>query len=70
MQVTGVARAETLPLLHPDTPTVPAAGVVSVVVFPDEDLRDPDAPLPDLGLLRRVAALPRRRAGWSPPSST
>ncbi len=29
--------------------------MVSVVVFPDEDLRNPDAPLPDLGLLRRVA---------------
>ena len=34
----GVGRAETLPLLHPDTPHVDAAGVVSVVVFPAEDL--------------------------------
>jgi hypothetical protein len=54
LQVTGVARAQTLPLFHPDTPTVDAAGVVSVVVFPTEDLRTPDAPMPDLGLLRRV----------------
>ncbi|MCJ0874250.1 putative baseplate assembly protein [Streptomyces sp. AP-93] len=56
LQVPGVRRAETLPLLHPDTPTQPAAGVVSVLVFPVEDLRDPGAPLPDLALLRRVAA--------------
>ncbi len=54
-QVSGVARAEPLPLLHPDAPTVLSAGVVSVAVFPDTDLRDPNAPLPDLGLLRRVA---------------
>ena len=55
LQVTGVGRAETLPLLHPDTPSVPAAGVISVVVFPTEDLTAPNAPLPGLGLLRRVA---------------
>ena len=61
-QVPGVRRAETLPLLHPDTPTQPAAGVVSVVIFPDADRRAPAAPQPDLGLLRRVAAYlnPRR----------
>jgi len=50
-----VARAEPLPLLHPDTPDVNAAGVISVVVFPSEDLRDPAAPLPDHALLREVA---------------
>ncbi len=63
-QVSGVARAETLPLLHPDTPHENAAGVLSVVVFPTEDLVHPSAPLPDLGLLRRVAAYldPRRLA--------
>jgi predicted phage baseplate assembly protein len=62
LQVTGVKRAETLPLLHPDTPNVDAAGVVSVVIFPEEDLRAPSAPTPDLGLLRRVAVyLDRRR---------
>ena len=54
-EVTGVARAEPLPLTHPDTPAVSAAGVVSVVIFPAEDLTTPDAPLPGLGLLRRVA---------------
>jgi Baseplate J-like protein len=50
-----VARADVLPLFHPDTPAVEAAGVTSVVVLPDDDRRNPDAPLPDLGLLRRVA---------------
>ena len=55
LQVTGVGRADTLPLLHPDTPAVQAAGVVSVVVFPSVDLTTPEAPLPGLGLLRRVA---------------
>ncbi|MGH3991058.1 MAG: putative baseplate assembly protein, partial [Pseudonocardiaceae bacterium] len=62
LQVTGVARAETLPLLHPDTPLVAAAGVVSVAVFPREDTRAPNAPVPDRGLLSRVAAhLDQRR---------
>lgn len=55
LQVTGVGRAETLPLLHPDTPNVPAAGVISVVIFPTEDLTAPQAPLPGIGLLSRVA---------------
>ncbi|MFJ3204928.1 putative baseplate assembly protein [Streptomyces sp. NPDC086989] len=64
LEVPGVRRAEPLPLLHPDTPTQPAAGVVSVLVFPAEDQRDPGTPLPDLALLRRVAAYldPRRLA--------
>jgi predicted phage baseplate assembly protein len=53
--VAGVRRAEALPLLHPDNPTVPAAGVVSVAVFPGEDAQHPGAPLPDRALLRRVA---------------
>jgi predicted phage baseplate assembly protein len=55
MRAGPVARAEPLPLLHPDTPDVNAAGVISVVVFPTEDLRDPAAPLPDHALLREVA---------------
>ncbi|RZT17533.1 putative phage baseplate assembly protein [Kribbella sp. VKM Ac-2569] len=55
LEVTGVSRAEVLPLFHPDTPAVKAAGVTSVVVLPDSDQRNPDAPMPDLGLLRRVA---------------
>jgi predicted phage baseplate assembly protein len=63
LEVPGVRRADTLPLLHPDTPdNPPAAGVVSVVIFPDEDLRSPASPRPDTALLRRVAAYldPRR----------
>jgi predicted phage baseplate assembly protein len=63
LEVPGVRRADTLPLLHPDTPdNPPAAGVVSVVIFPKEDLRAPAAPMPDTALLRRVAAYldPRR----------
>ena len=54
-EVDGVARAETLPRLHPDTPDTVAAGVVSVVVFPEIDIATPNAPLPDFALLRRVA---------------
>jgi predicted phage baseplate assembly protein len=54
-EVAGVARGETLALLHPDSPGIRAAGVLSVVVFPDKDLRNPAAPLPDHALLRRVA---------------
>ena len=62
LQVPGVARAETLRLLHPDTPNVPAAGVVSVLVVPAEDVRNPAAPLPDRSLLRDVTRYldPRR----------
>ena len=54
-QVTGVARAETLSLMHPDRPHVDTPGAVSVLVFPTEDLSAPQAPLPGLDLLRRVA---------------
>ncbi len=62
LQVPGVARADVLPLLHPDNPSVRAAGAVTLVVFPDDDTRDPAAPSPDLGLLRRTArALEPRR---------
>jgi predicted phage baseplate assembly protein len=62
LEVPGVARADALPLLHPESPADPAAGVVSLVIFPDHDARDPAAPLPDLALLRRVSAFlqPRR----------
>lgn len=62
LEVSGVVRADVVPLLHPDTPRYPAAGVLSVVVFPVEDPREPGAPLPDVALLRRVAAYlnPRR----------
>jgi predicted phage baseplate assembly protein len=62
MRVAGVARAEVIPLLHPDTPGQRAAGVITVVIFPDHDARDPAAPMPDLALLRRVSVFlqPRR----------
>jgi predicted phage baseplate assembly protein len=57
-----VARAECLPLLHPDTPNVSAAGVVTMIVFPTEDMHNPNAPMPDHGLLREVASyLDQRR---------
>ncbi|MFL6164109.1 MAG: putative baseplate assembly protein [Jatrophihabitantaceae bacterium] len=54
--VSGVARAEPLPLFHPDSPAEQAAGVVSVMIFPDSDLRNPTAPVPDLRLLRQASA--------------
>lgn len=54
-EVAGVARADTLARMHPDNPTDEAAGVVSVVVFGPGDAATAQAPLPDLGLLRRVA---------------
>jgi predicted phage baseplate assembly protein len=62
LEVPGVKRAETMELFHPDTLNQRAAGVVSVMVFPEEDLLHPGAPTPDVALLRRVAAYlnPRR----------
>lgn len=50
----GVGRAECLPLFHPPTKKRDAAGVVSVVVWPREDPKHPNAPLPDRTLLREV----------------
>lgn len=50
----GVARAEVLPLFHPRTPRETAAGVVSVVVWPQVDLAHPAAPRPDRVLLDHV----------------
>lgn len=55
LEVGGVARADTLARMHPDNPRDEAAGVVSVVVFGAADALSGAAPLPDLGLLRRVA---------------
>jgi hypothetical protein len=51
-----VGRAECLPLFHPPTHTRPAAGVVTVVVWPREDREHPNAPMPDRTLLRTVCA--------------
>ena len=60
-RIPGVGRAECLPLFDPRTRSTDpatgrfnAAGVVSVLVWPAEDPRHPDAPLPDTALLRAV----------------
>ncbi len=49
-----VGRAEVLPLFHPGLPREEAAGVVSVVVWPREDLARHNAPMPDRTLLSLV----------------
>jgi hypothetical protein len=51
-----VGRAECMPLFDPKTKAQDAAGVVSVVVWPAQDLKHPNAPSPDRDLLRRVCA--------------
>ncbi len=50
----GIVRAETLRLFHPLTPDVDAPGVVSVVVWPDSDRLNPNAPRPDRPALDAV----------------
>jgi hypothetical protein len=52
----GVGRAEVLPRFHPPTRLREAAGVVTVVVWPREDPRRPNAPLPDRDTLNAVCA--------------
>jgi Baseplate J-like protein len=52
----SVSRAECLPRFHPPTRTPERAGIVSVVVWPKEDAKHPNAPLPDANLLRTVCA--------------
>lgn len=52
----NVGRAEVLPLFHPPTLEEEAAGVVTVVVWPADDPKRPNAPMPDRDLLRRVCA--------------
>ena len=57
-----VGRAECLPLFHPQRVDDDSAGVVSVVVWPREDRRNPAAPMPDRALLDAVCAhLDKRR---------
>jgi hypothetical protein len=51
-----VGRAECIPRFHPLSRTLEAAGVVSVVVWPQEDPQHPNAPVPDRNLLRAVCA--------------
>lgn len=50
----NVGRAECLPRFHAPSRTPERAGVVSVVVWPQEDAQHPNAPLPDRNLLRSV----------------
>jgi hypothetical protein len=50
----AVGRADCMPLFDPRTKIQDAAGVVSVVVWPREDLKNPNAPSPDRNLLRQV----------------
>lgn len=50
----GVARAETLRLFHPDSPTVDIPGAVSVVIWPAVDPVHPGAPRPDKPTLDAV----------------
>ncbi|MEI6668470.1 MAG: putative baseplate assembly protein [Acidobacteriota bacterium] len=58
----GVGRADCLALFDPRTKILDAAGVVSVVVWPREDVAHPNAPRPDRNLLRQVCQwLDRRR---------
>ncbi len=49
-----VGRAECLPRFHAPSRTPERAGVVSVVVWPQEDAQHPNAPLPNRNLLRSV----------------
>jgi hypothetical protein len=57
-----IGRAECLPRFYPRTRRSNTPGVVSVVVWPREDRKHPDAPTPDRATLRSVCAyLDRRR---------
>ncbi len=50
----AVGRADCMPLFDPRSKINDAAGVVTVVVWPREDLKHPNAPVPDRSLLRQV----------------
>jgi len=57
-----VGRAECLPRFDPKSGSTNAAGVVSVVIWPRDDPKHPNAPQPDRTALRAVCAwLDRRR---------
>jgi hypothetical protein len=49
-----VGRADCIPLFDPRTRSEEAAGVVSVVVWPRQDLKNPNAPMPDRNMLRQI----------------
>jgi baseplate J-like protein len=51
-----LGRAECLPLFFPQMPDVEAAGVVSVVVWPRDDPKHPNAPVPERSTLAAVCA--------------
>jgi predicted phage baseplate assembly protein len=58
----AVGRADCLPLFYPPTFSSGKAGVVSVVVWPQNDPEHPNAPVPDKNLLNAVCAyLDQRR---------
>ena len=50
----AIGRAECLPRFHPPTRSSEAAGVVTVVIWPQSDARHPNAPIPDLPTLQAV----------------
>ena len=50
----GIARAECLPRYHPSLPDEESAGVVSVMIWPQQDAEHPEAPMPDVNQLRAV----------------
>jgi len=50
----AVGRAEVLPRFHPPSRRLEVPGVVTVVVWPREDRRHPNAPSPERALLRDV----------------
>lgn len=49
-----IGRADCLPRYHPQLPNVEAAGVVSVIVWPQEDADHPNAPMPNTHQLKAV----------------
>jgi Baseplate J-like protein len=51
-----IGRAECMPLFDPTSKVEDAAGVVSVVIWPAQDLKHPNAPVPDRTMLRQVCS--------------
>ena len=54
--IVGVGRAECLPRFDPVTKSFDAAGVVTVMIWPTDDPRHPDAPVADATLLSAVCS--------------
>ena len=50
----SIGRAECLPRFHPPTRSTEAAGVVTVMIWPERDSLHPNAPMPDLPTLQAV----------------